>query len=258
MEQPSNRPQHRKRWFDSLRNGFAIVGLFTVSFLVLDVALVTHRMPPAITEALADTIQVADNETGPQGALVAVRPVDPKQQAIARHLSRTYRIAAEAADEVVMAAFESAKKLGLDPLVLLAVIAVESRFNPIAESEMGAKGLMQVIPKYHLDKLGMVGGQEAVLDPWINVLVGAQILKEYVTRAGSLEAGLQWYNGAPNDENRVYAEKVLAEKGRLAQAVVPGRRAAPAPAAAAMPASQTAPDAAAPAASSSDVSQTPI
>lgn len=257
MEQPTNEAPQPKRWFDSLRNGFAIVGLFTVSFLVLEVAIVTHRMPPAITEALAEAVQLDAKEPALQGAAVTVRAVDPKQQAIARHLSRTYRIAVEAADEVVMAAFESAKKLGLDPLVLLAVIAVESRFNPIAESEMGAKGLMQVIPKYHLDKLGMVGGQEAVLDPWINVLVGAQILKEYVTRAGSLEAGLQWYNGAPNDENRVYAEKVLAEKERLAQAVVPGRRAAPAPAAA-LPASRTVPAAPAPSTSSSDPSQTPI
>jgi len=36
---------------------------------------------------------------------------------------------------------------------------------------------MQVIPKYHLDKLLEHGGEEAVLDPMINIALGARILK---------------------------------------------------------------------------------
>jgi soluble lytic murein transglycosylase-like protein len=98
-------------------------------------------------------------------------------------------------------------------------MAVESRFNPVAESLVGAKGLMQVVPRQHLDKLVEHGGEDAVLDPATNIALGARILKEYIRRTGSLEAGLQFYNGALADPSSQYAQKVFAEKERLQQAV---------------------------------------
>jgi hypothetical protein len=63
------------------------------------------------------------------------------------------------------------------------------------------------------------GGAEAVLDPATNIALGARILKEYIRRTGSLEAGLQFYNGALADPTSQYAQKVLAEKERLQQAM---------------------------------------
>jgi soluble lytic murein transglycosylase-like protein len=84
---------------------------------------------------------------------------------------------------------------------------------------MGAKGLMQVIPRHHQDKLGEHGGEGAVLDPTTNILLGARILKEYIRRTGSLEAGLQFYNGALADVSSQYAQKVMAEKERLQDAL---------------------------------------
>jgi hypothetical protein len=124
---------------------------------------------------------------------------------------------------VVSAAFSAAEESGLDPLLVLAVISIESRFNPIAESIMGAKGLMQIIPKYHRAKLDPFGGEEAVLDPESNILVGARILQEYVYRTGSLEGGLQFYNGAFSDGRAQYAQKVMAERERLESVVRPRR-----------------------------------
>src|SRR6266496_1129695 len=82
-----------------------------------------------------------------------------------------------------------------------------------------AKALMQVVPRHHLDKLLEHGGEEAVLDPMINIPVGARILKEYIRRTGSVEAGLQFYNGALADPSIRYAQKVIAERERLQQAV---------------------------------------
>jgi soluble lytic murein transglycosylase-like protein len=87
----------------------------------------------------------------------------------------------------------------------------------VAESVVGAKGLMQVVPRQHLDKLVEHGGEEAVLDPATNIALGARILKEYIRRTGSLEAGLQFYNGALADPSSQYAQKVFAEKERLQQ-----------------------------------------
>jgi len=144
---------------------------------------------------------------------------DLSQTALARYLSRRFLIAGEATERMVGAAYNAARDVGLDPLLVLAVISVESRFNPIAESVMGAKGLMQIIPKYHQAKLLPLGGEAALWDPESNIRVGALILQEYVYRTGTVEAGLQYYNGAFWDGSAQYAQKVLNERARLLEVV---------------------------------------
>ncbi len=151
----------------------------------------------------------------PAAPEAAGEPLDRVQQALAAYLSRRYYVAASQTARFVAVAYRAASDAGLDPLLILAVISVESRFNPIAESGMGAKGLMQIIPKYHHARLELYGGEEAVLDPESNIRVGTSILKEYVRRTGTLEEGLQFYNGALWDGSAQYARKVLAEHRRL-------------------------------------------
>ena len=148
-------------------------------------------------------------------APVAGAALEPAQQVLAEHIARRYYIAASHTERVVGAAYRAAREVGLDPLLVLAVISIESRFNPIAESVMGAKGLMQIIPRYHRAKLDAFGGDEAVLDPESNILVGSRILQEYVYRTGTLEAGLQFYSGGLRDASAQYAQKVMAERQRL-------------------------------------------
>jgi hypothetical protein len=145
--------------------------------------------------------------------------LDPRQQAMVDEVARRFRIATGPAGDMVATAYRAAAAVGLDPLLVLAVIAIESRFNPIAESVAGAKGLMQIIPRFHMDKLNQHGGEDAVLDPQSNIVVGARILQEYVHRTGSLEGGLQFYNGAFRDGSAKYANKVMAERERLEQAL---------------------------------------
>lgn len=142
-----------------------------------------------------------------------------RQHALATYLARRYRVSAVATQDLVGAAFRAAELTNLDPLLILAVVAVESGFNPIAESAYGAKGLMQVVPRYHVERLAFHGGPETVLDPQTNIRVGAEILSDYIQRTGSLEAGLQMYAGAAGDPISQYAQKVLAEKRLLSQAV---------------------------------------
>jgi soluble lytic murein transglycosylase-like protein len=153
-------------------------------------------------------------------------PLDPVQRALVQSLSRRYRIASEATATIVSAAYRAAAAAGLDPLLVLAVISIESRFNPLAESSMGAKGLMQIIPKFHRAKLALHGGDQAVLDPESNIEVGTRILREYIYRTGTLEAGLQFYNGASWDGSAQYAQKVMAERLRLEGTVKAALRAA--------------------------------
>ena len=140
------------------------------------------------------------------------------QRRIASYLAKKYRVAGDAVESIVSASYVAGRDIGVDPHLILAVMAIESRFNPFAESVMGAKGLMQVIPKYHMDKFEAHGGLEAVLDPVANIRVGAAILKDYVTRFGGVEAGLKAYSGATEDDMG-YPAKVLAERDRLKAAV---------------------------------------
>jgi len=121
--------------------------------------------------------------------------------------------------EFVQIAHAEAGRVNLDPLLIMAVIAVESRYNPIAESNVGAKGLMQIIPKFHGDKLAEFGGEKAVFDPESNIRVGTRILREYLSRTGNLSIALQMYAGALGDENDTYTNKVLGEKQRLQRVV---------------------------------------
>ena len=152
---------------------------------------------------------------------------NPQHKVLAGYLARRYRVARDATVDLVGEAYSVGRAVGLDPLLILAVISIESRFNPIAESDMGAKGLMQVIPKFHTEKLALHGGQDAVLNPKTNILVGAQILKEYIRLAGGLEAGLQMYSGAADDPAQGYAQKVMAEKQRLEQTLRAARPTGP-------------------------------
>ena len=139
-------------------------------------------------------------------------------EAVASAVARRYRISREATREHVGTAYREGKAIGVDPLLIIAVMAVESRFNPIAQSDGGAIGLMQVIPRFHTDKFNAAHG-ESVLDPRINIQLGARVLKEYIRRGGTDVAGLQLYNGASADPSNVYANKVLGEKQRIREAI---------------------------------------
>ena len=143
-------------------------------------------------------------------------PENSRHRALSEFLSKRYRVSQAVTLDLVSIAHAAGQQMGLDPLLIIAVMAVESRFNPIAESVMGAKGLMQVIPKYHVEKFREFGGEKyAVFDPETNILVGAQILKEYMSRTGTLNGALQLYVGSSSEEDDPYIGKVMNEKLRL-------------------------------------------
>lgn len=143
-------------------------------------------------------------------------PLDAQQRAIAGYIKRKYGVSTEVVQELVRTAFAAGKRYGVDPLLVVAIMAVESGYNPIAESFAGAKGLMQIIPKYHLEKFAEFGGEHAVFDPRVNILVGARIVREYLLmHSGDLLAALQTYAGANADRDAVYTQRVLNEKDQL-------------------------------------------
>ncbi len=77
----------------------------------------------------------------------------PSDKAVADRLASRYRRATHEVVRYVAAARTAGEALGLDPLLILAVMAVESSLDPEAESHYGAKGLMQIVPRFHRDSL---------------------------------------------------------------------------------------------------------
>jgi soluble lytic murein transglycosylase-like protein len=150
--------------------------------------------------------------------------IERQQQWVTTWLAKRYRVANDASNMLVSAAYVTAKEIKLDPLLILSVMAIESGLNPFAESPVGAQGLMQVMSKVHHEKFEDMGGVKAALNPVANIKVGALILKDYVTRGGSVEAGLKMYVGAAAfDTDGGYGSRVMAEYARLKD-VAAGKR----------------------------------
>jgi hypothetical protein len=140
---------------------------------------------------------------------------DREQNLVANFIARRYHVAQEPVSELVKAAFDTGREVGLDPLLLLSVMAIESGFNPYAESGVGAQGLMQVMSKVHSDKFQYFGGSHAALEPLANIKVGALVLKDCIARGGSVAGGLRFYVGSTAQDDGGYGAKVLAERSRL-------------------------------------------
>lgn len=165
-----------------------------------------NHVKPATVDA-----QRPDSPSREQGAA----PLTPEMRGALDFVAKRYRVSAEALTPVFHAAQVTGRQMKLDPLLIIAVIAIESGFNPFAESIVGAQGLMQIVPHWHKDKLPEGGGDLSFFDPEINVQVGALILRDSIRRMGGVIPGLQYFAGALDDQAHGYANKILAEKQRL-------------------------------------------
>lgn len=139
-----------------------------------------------------------------------------QMQRVCEWVAKRYRVSGDELAPALAEAENSARDAGLDPLLIVAMMAVESSFNPLAESRMGARGLMQVIPRWHMDKIAADADEDVFFDPLVNVQVGTRVLAEGLQRYGSLQEALQYYNGARNDPEARYTKKVMAIKAQLA------------------------------------------
>ncbi|MGN6649356.1 transglycosylase SLT domain-containing protein [Trinickia sp.] len=202
---------------DNARYDGAFDGSGASGFAVAAVPAADAHLPTSITPSnlylLAKMIssQPVAADARDDRVLVSAR----EQNRVTSYLARRYHVAQEPVGELVKAAFDTGRQVGLDPLLLLAVMAIESGFNPYAESGVGAQGLMQVMSKVHSDKFQYFGGTGAALEPLANITVGAVVLKDCIARGGSLPDGLRLYVGSTSPDDGGYGAKVMAERGRL-------------------------------------------
>ncbi|NCW25967.1 MAG: hypothetical protein EBV84_11430 [Betaproteobacteria bacterium] len=156
---------------------------------------------------------------GPGKVAEDQRPLDRLQrEQIANYIVEQFGSKPSVARAVVQEAVIVGKQLRLDPLLLLAIIAVESRFDPMAQSAKGAQGLMQVRTAVHSARFDPFGGVAAAFDFAANIRIGAQILQEHLMRHGTVDLALKHYVGAARmAHDQGYAAKVRKEKSKLEQ-----------------------------------------
>ncbi len=213
-------------------NSLALVGLAAVALAVFagthaelrqqaeGVALDWLKLRYEQRESAAGNLLASAAEPDAVARATATDPRDlPRQQAVvAQWLAKRYKVAPEPISALVQEAWAIGRRAELDPTLILAVMAIESRFNPFAQSAVGAQGLMQVMTRVHDDKYESFGGNHAAFDPISNLRVGVQVLKDCIQRAGSLQEGLRFYVGAALlDGDNGYAARVLSEQGHLRQ-----------------------------------------
>jgi len=100
---------------------------------------------------------------------------------------------------VATAILGAARRSGLDPVLILAMIEVESGFDPAARSSRDALGLMQVRPATlwrEAERSGLAGDDPH--DPHLNVLAGALYFRRLVRAFGPNDVALMAYNAGPN------------------------------------------------------------
>jgi hypothetical protein len=213
-------------------NGLALLGLAVVAVLVFFAghADLRHELEANALGWLQERhgarserngnllVALAEPDAAARATAADPKELSRQQAAVATWLSRRYRVAPEPVSRLVQEAWQLGQRAQLDPTLILAIMAIESSFNPFAQSPVGAQGLMQVMTRVHDDKYEVFGGLRAAFDPVTNLRVGVQVLKECIARAGSVEGGLRFYVGAANlPDDGGYAAKVLGEQAYLKQ-----------------------------------------
>jgi hypothetical protein len=211
-------------------NTLALVGLAALAVLALALgrADVRHQVEVTALEwlqvrheertlASGDLLAVvAEPEAVARATATDVAELPREQASLAKWIARRYKVAPEAVGALVQESYAISQRAGLDPTLILAIMAVESSFNPFAQSSVGGQGLMQVMTRVHNDKYDAFGGVHAAFDPISNLRVGVQVLKECIARAGSVQAGLRYYVGAALlESDGGYAARVMLEQDHM-------------------------------------------
>ena len=209
-------------------HSFALLGLLAVLLALLALARPEVRTLTVqnVQGWLFTRLNISEAEDAKQQVLLRSMAakstdLDANQLALVQAIRSKYRIAAEPLNAIVLEVFDLAYRSSLEPTLILAVIGIESNFNPFANSPLGAKGLMQVVPDVHAEQFAPYGGTMAIFDPKTNLRIGVKILKQCIDLTGKLEEGLRLFKAGEDSLSLEadYIARVLAEQSRLKEAL---------------------------------------
>lgn len=205
------------------RNSLALIGLVAV---VLSLTLVTRPdLQVSASEALLSWLEIRQIETlnipavdnaSSRSTAKNIHQLTEDQLAVTHWLSRKYRVSLEPMGAMVSEAWVIGERSQLPPSLILAIIAIESRFNPYASGSQGAVGLMQIEQHAHSQALDHFGGRLSAFDPLTNLRIGVRHLQALVQQTSTLEQALSLYGASSGQATeRQYVERVLAEQQLL-------------------------------------------
>ena len=209
-------------------HSFALLGLMAVLIALLALARPEVRTLTVqnVQGWLFTRLNISEAEDAKQQVLLRSlaaksTELDANQLALVQAIRAKYRIAPEPLNAIILEVFDLANRASLEPTLILAVIGIESNYNPFANSPIGAKGLMQVVPDVHAEQFTPYGGTMAIFDPKTNLRIGVKILKECITLTGSVEEGLRLYKAGSESiaTEKDYITRVLVEQTRLRDAL---------------------------------------
>lgn len=163
-------------------------------------------------ELNADSIKVWMQQH-PKSALKELEKMTPSMQAKVANIATFIRsvnrkIDKKTAWREAAAIVHYCAKYNISTEITVGVAKTESNFNPELVSKAGARGVMQVMWKYHAGMLqakGIAATQEQLLDPERGIESGILLLSRYVEAYGSIQKALNRYYGRVSE---TYAKKV--------------------------------------------------
>jgi soluble lytic murein transglycosylase-like protein len=215
----------REGFVEITRHGLALFGLAVV--LVSLAFSVRPDLQSSASDALLGWLEIRQSEgqepapernAANRSTVKDPQSLTPEQLLVTRWLGRKYRVSAEPLAALVAEAWTLGERSQLPPSLILAIMAVQSRFNPFASITPGQVGLMQIELQAHAETLGQFGGPLSAFDPLTNLRVGVRHLQALIQQTDALEDALALYGlfSGFNDEgrfiDRVLAEKLLIEK----------------------------------------------
>lgn len=211
---PQRQWQSLSSLFLDIREGFVEITRHSLALLgmVLLAVVLTFAARPSLQNSASEWLMGWLTSRQDETLARAVQDLLPEQAKVTHWLSRKYKVAPLALEKLVAEAWQLGQLSQLPPTLVLAVMAVESGFNPFARGTQGAMGLMQIEPVAHAETLRQFGGQLAAFDPLTNLRIGARLLQANIKAAGSVEEGLRLYGRASGQANeQAYVERVMGE-----------------------------------------------
>lgn len=218
-------------WATDVREGFVEItrhSLAVVGLCVVLASLTLLTRPQVQTSArdvllnwlevrLAEPSERSDTSLAlSRSTIKSLNNMTDEQRLVTYWLSRKYRVSSEPVGAIVSEAWVLGERSQLPPSLILAIVAIESRFNPFAAGVGASVGLMQIERQAHQDELSRFGGPLSAFDPLTNLRVGVRHLQTLIQQTNSLDEALALYASSSGQvSERTYVDRVLAEQTLL-------------------------------------------
>ena len=213
----------REGFVEITRHSLAVFGMAVV--MVVVTFLARPNLQASASEMLMGWLEIRQSDTvditatanaASRSTAKNLKNLTTEQLAVTRWLSKKYRVSYEPMGAMVAEAWTLGERNQLAPTLILAIMAIESRFNPFASGNQGTVGLMQLELKAHSEAFAQFGGNLSAFDPLTNVRVGVRHLQALIQQTATLEEALALYGASSGQATEgQYADRVLSEQKLL-------------------------------------------